>query len=79
MPCGIWRWRPSRADLRWRNELRTGIVLAESQTLGEEILYADIDPERARNKHVIRVPGKHEIDRLADAMRTFHAALPSLQ
>ncbi len=43
-----------------------GKTLAESQTLGEEILYADIDPEWARNKHVIRVPGKHEIDRLAD-------------
>ena len=43
-----------------------GNPLAESQTLGEEILYADIDPEWARNKHVIRVPGKHEIDRLAD-------------
>ena len=44
----------------------TGKTLAESQTLDEEILYADIDPERARNKHVIRVPGKHEIDRRAD-------------
>lgn len=44
----------------------TGNVLAEAQTLGEELLFADIDPERARNKHVIRVPKKHEIDRLAD-------------
>ncbi len=43
-----------------------GRTLAESQTLGEEILYAEIDPAWARNKHVIRVPGKHEIDRLAD-------------
>jgi predicted amidohydrolase len=43
-----------------------GKTIAEAQTLGEEILYADIDPEWARNKHVIRVPGKHEIDRLAD-------------
>lgn len=43
-----------------------GKTLAEALTLGEEILYADIDPEWARNKHVIRVPGKHEIDRLAD-------------
>lgn len=44
----------------------SGRTLAESLTLEEEILYAEIDPERARNKHVIRVPGKHEIDRLAD-------------
>ncbi|MES2788197.1 MAG: carbon-nitrogen hydrolase family protein [Planctomycetota bacterium] len=44
----------------------TGNPLAEAKTMGEEILYADIDPELARNKHVIRVPEKHEIDRLAD-------------
>jgi len=43
-----------------------GAVLAASQGVGEEILYAEIDPEKARRKHVIRVPGKHEIDRLAD-------------
>ncbi|MSR59641.1 MAG: carbon-nitrogen hydrolase family protein, partial [Planctomycetaceae bacterium] len=44
----------------------SGETIAESQTLGEEILYADIDPARSRQKHIIRVPGKHEIDRLAD-------------
>lgn len=44
----------------------SGRILAESQTLGEEILYAEIDPAIARNKHIIRVPHKHEIDRLAD-------------
>lgn len=33
---------------------------------GEEILYADIDPVKSRRKHILRVPGKHEIDRLAD-------------
>jgi predicted amidohydrolase len=44
----------------------SGRTLAESNGIGEEILYADIDPAKARRKHVIRVPGKHEIDRLAD-------------
>ncbi|HEY2249398.1 MAG TPA: carbon-nitrogen hydrolase family protein [Planctomycetaceae bacterium] len=44
----------------------SGKTLAESQGLGEEILYAEIDPARSRRKHIIRVPGKHEIDRLAD-------------
>ena len=44
----------------------SGNTLAESTGTAEEILYADIDPERARRKHIIRVPGKHEIDRLAD-------------
>lgn len=43
-----------------------GAVLAASQGTGEEILYAEIDPAKARRKHVIRVPGKHEIDRMAD-------------
>lgn len=44
----------------------SGQTLAEARGAGEEILYADIDPARARRKHVIRVAGKHEIDRLAD-------------
>ena len=43
-----------------------GRTIIEAQGLGEEILVADIDLERARNKHYIRVPGKHEIDRFAD-------------
>jgi predicted amidohydrolase len=44
----------------------SGQTLTESQGLGEEILYAEIDPAKSRRKHIIRVPGKHEIDRLAD-------------
>lgn len=43
-----------------------GRTLAESTGTDEEILYAEIDPARARRKHIVRVPGKHEIDRLAD-------------
>lgn len=44
----------------------SGRTLAESSGIGEEILYAEVDPALARRKHIIRVPGKHEIDRLAD-------------
>lgn len=44
----------------------TGATIAESKSPDEEILYADIDLGRARNKHYIRVPGKHEINRMAD-------------
>jgi len=44
----------------------SGTTLAESRGTGEEILYAEVDPAMARRKHIIRVPGKHEIDRLAD-------------
>ncbi|MBI3864336.1 MAG: carbon-nitrogen hydrolase family protein [Planctomycetia bacterium] len=43
-----------------------GVTLAESHGVAEEILYAEIDPAKSRRKHIIRVPGKHEIDRLAD-------------
>lgn len=43
-----------------------GRMLAEAAHTDETILYADIDPARAQRKHIIRVPGKHEIDRLAD-------------
>jgi predicted amidohydrolase len=31
-----------------------------------EIVYAEIDPAVARNKRLIKVPGKYELDRLAD-------------
>ncbi len=44
----------------------SGNTLAQSTGEEQEILYAEIDPAKARNKHIIRVHGKHEIDRLAD-------------
>ena len=53
----------------------SGQTLAESRGVGEEILYAEIDPARARRKHVIRVPGKHEIDRLADRRPEMYGVL----
>lgn len=44
----------------------SGEVLALANHEDETILYAEIDPALARRKRVIRVPGKHEIDRFAD-------------
>jgi predicted amidohydrolase len=41
----------------------------------EEIFYADIDVAFARRKHVIRVPGEHEIHRLADRRPEMYHAL----
>jgi predicted amidohydrolase len=32
---------------------------------GEEILYAEIEPSRARQKQVVKIPGKYEINRVA--------------
>lgn len=43
-----------------------GNTLAKAETRGEEILYADIDVELARTKKIVRVTGKHAINRLAD-------------
>ena len=52
-----------------------GNTIARSSGLKEEILYAEIDVARARNKHYIRVPGKHEIDRFADRRPEMYTVL----
>ena len=44
----------------------SGRTITVAQHTNEAILYADIEPNRARNKRVVRVPGKHEIHRFAD-------------
>jgi len=49
-----------------------GNVLAFASHDREEILYADIDVEQARRKHLVRVPGRHEIDRIADRRPAFY-------
>jgi len=43
-----------------------GRTIAETSGVDETVLYAEIDLNRARNKHYVRVPGLHEIDRFAD-------------
>lgn len=53
----------------------SGQSLVESKTTGEEILYAEIDTVKSRRKHIIRVPGKHEIDRLADRRPAMYGLL----
>ena len=44
----------------------TGQILAFASHDAEEILYADIEPAKARQKHLIRIPGVQEVDRIAD-------------
>lgn len=44
----------------------SGCTIAELPHDGEGILYAEIEPARARRKKIIRVPGKHEIHRFED-------------
>ena len=43
-----------------------GAVLAFADHRHEEILYADIDPEFARKKHLVNIPGEHEVHRFND-------------
>jgi predicted amidohydrolase len=52
-----------------------GNRLAFASVDGEEILYADIEPARARQKKLIRRPGLHEIDRIADRRPEFYGRL----
>jgi predicted amidohydrolase len=43
----------------------TGDFLAESRSDQPEILYAELDPERVRNKQIVKIPGKYELHRTA--------------
>jgi predicted amidohydrolase len=43
-----------------------GEFLAVSDNDEPTILYAEIDPEKARNKHLVNIPGKYELHRLRD-------------
>ena len=52
-----------------------GQILTIASADREEIIYADIEPAKARQKRLIRVPGKHEIDRIADRRPRFYAPI----
>src|SRR5262245_47706937 len=43
-----------------------GDILAASHDDRETILIAEIDPERSRRKRIVNIPGKYEVDRVAD-------------
>ncbi len=42
-----------------------GELLAAGED-GEAMLFAEVDPAVARNKHLVRVPGEYELDRVRD-------------
>lgn len=52
-----------------------GDVLARAGAAEETTLFADLDPDRARAKHLVRVPGRHEINRIADRRPAFYGPL----
>ena len=52
-----------------------GKTLALASPDNEEILFAKIDPLKARNKRIVRVPGKHEIHRFNDRRPEFYSEI----
>jgi predicted amidohydrolase len=53
----------------------SGKVLARAGSESEEILYAEVNPALARHKRLVRVPGKHEINRFADRRPRFYGPI----
>jgi 5-aminopentanamidase len=50
---------------------RSQVIACDGATLaaageGEAVVYAEIDPAWARDKRVVKIPGKYEIDRVGD-------------
>jgi predicted amidohydrolase len=43
-----------------------GELLASASAEREEIVYAEIEPAKARDKHIVHVPGRYELHRTAD-------------
>lgn len=53
----------------------SGETLAFATADREEILYAEIDPLKARTKRLVRVPGLHVVDRIGDRRPEFYGKL----
>jgi predicted amidohydrolase len=52
-----------------------GRTLAVAGPSEEEVLLAEIEPERARQKRIVRVPERHIIDRIADRRPEFYGLI----
>lgn len=52
-----------------------GMALAEGKPYEEDILYADIEPATAREKHVVITPGEFELDLFGDRRPELYGAL----
>ena len=52
-----------------------GQVLAKGDPDREEILFADLDPNLARTKRLVRVPGLHELNRIDDRRPDFYGPI----
>jgi 5-aminopentanamidase len=52
-----------------------GSTMVEAMHENEAILYAQVDVDKARNKHLVRVPKLHEIDRIKDRRPEMYSRL----
>jgi hypothetical protein len=52
-----------------------GTLLDSSGTDYEETAYADVDSIRPETRQLVRVPGRHEINRIADRRPAFYGPL----
>ncbi len=53
----------------------TGDLIAHADHTEETILYADIDPAFARQKRLVKIPGKHEVHRIDDRRPDMYGGL----
>jgi predicted amidohydrolase len=53
----------------------SGDLLSATESDQETILYAEIEPEKARRKRLIKIPGLYEIDRVADRRPEMYESL----
>lgn len=54
-----------------------GDVLAISEEEAEAILYAEIEPEKARKKQIVNIPGQYEVNRVGHRRPEFYGPLTS--
>jgi predicted amidohydrolase len=52
-----------------------GATIAAAEGTEETVLFAEVDVARARDKRLVRVPGKHEVNRIADRRPAFYAKI----
>jgi len=52
-----------------------GDLLASAEPDDETILFAEIDPERSRNKQIVRIPGKYMLHRVNDRRPEMYGAI----
>lgn len=53
----------------------SGRTLASSGPDEEDLVFGEIDPSVARDKHITRVPGKHEINRFKDRRPRYYGKI----